>query len=169
MDGNNFNQNNNYQGYDPNAQNFNQGYNPNAQNFNQGFDANATQNYSQPADNNAQNTASNYYYTPGSENSVSDSGVKSGKVLGICSVIIGACFILINLLMTCSMVLGGEFRFGGLFIILPIIGIVTSVKAKAVGYKGLGTTGLILNIVATVGSALFILIGIIATIFNAFA
>lgn len=83
---------------------------------------------------------------------------------GLTSLLIGLIFTVINCVMTGLLLSGSTFVFGGIFIIFPIWGLVSGIKAfKAEGaQKIMGIIGFILNIFTTIGAAIFFVLGIIS-------
>lgn len=79
---------------------------------------------------------------------------------GLSSLIIGIIMNIVNMVMTCVMLFSGYMLFGGLFIIIPIAGIASSVKGIKLGQGPIAIIALILNIIATLGSLLLTAIGI---------
>ena len=77
------------------------------------------------------------------------------------SLILGIILNVLNLGMMCSTLLGGGFLYGGLFIILAIAGIQNANFGRKSSKKGMATAGLVLNIIAVVVSALFLILGFV--------
>lgn len=77
------------------------------------------------------------------------------------SLILGIILNVLNLGMMCSTLLGGGFLYGGLFIILAIAGIQNANFGRKSSKKGMATAGLVLNIIAVVFSALFLILGFV--------
>ena len=77
------------------------------------------------------------------------------------SLILGIILNVLNLAMMCSTLLGGGFLYGGLFIILAIVGIQNANLGRKSSKKGMATAGLVLNIIAVVFSALFLILGFV--------
>lgn len=77
------------------------------------------------------------------------------------SLILGIILNVLNLGMMCSTLLGGGFLYGGLFIILAIAGIQNANLGRKSSKKGMATAGLVLNIIAVVVSALFLILGFV--------
>ena len=77
------------------------------------------------------------------------------------SLILGIILNVLNLGMMCSTLLGGGFLYGGLFIILAIAGIQNANLGRKSSKKGMATVGLVLNIIAVVVSALFLILGFV--------
>lgn len=82
------------------------------------------------------------------------------------SMILGILLNVLNLIMMCSMLLGGGFLYGGLFLILAIVGIQKANLGRQSSKRGMATAGLVLNIVALVFSALFVILGLVLKIFE---
>lgn len=80
------------------------------------------------------------------------------------SLILGILLNILNLVMMCSMLLGGGFLYGGIFLILAIVGIQKANLGRQSSKRGMATAGLVLNIVALVFSALFVILGIVLKI-----
>lgn len=83
---------------------------------------------------------------------------------GAASLVIGIIFTVVNCAMGISLLNGGRFIFGGLFAIVPIVGLVCGIKAfKEEGsQKIMGIIGFILNIFTTIGAVAFLILGIIS-------
>ena len=77
------------------------------------------------------------------------------------SLILGIILNVLNLGMMCSTLFGGGFLYGGLFIILAIAGIQNANLGRKSSKKGMATAGLVLNIIAVVFSALFLILGFV--------
>lgn len=103
-----------------------------------------------------------YEYAQGFDEASQGKPVKDKQ--GTASLIIGIVMNALNIAMLCCSLMGGGFIFGGLLIILPIYGISAGVNATKNGNKGIGIAGIILNSVAVLGSAIFIILGIIGKI-----
>lgn len=82
------------------------------------------------------------------------------------SLIIGIVLCVLNLGMMCSTLLGGGFLYGGLFIILAIVGIQNAAQGKNSPKKGMATAGMVLNIIALVVAAIFVILGIVLKFVN---
>ena len=68
------------------------------------------------------------------------------------SLIIGIVLCVLNLGMMCSTLLGGGFLYGGLFIILAIVGIQNAAQGKNSPKKGMATAGMVLKYHCSGGS-----------------
>lgn len=79
----------------------------------------------------------------------------------ITSFVIGIISNAINLIMTCSLLLGGPILFGGLLLILPFCGLSMALKARKINPSILGIISIILNIVALLGSLGFLVLGFV--------
>lgn len=77
------------------------------------------------------------------------------------SLILGIILNVLNLGMICSTLFGDGFLYGGLFIILAIAGIQNANLGRKSSQKGMATAGLVLNIIAVVFSALFLILGLV--------
>ncbi len=77
------------------------------------------------------------------------------------SLILGIILNVLNLGMMCSTLVGGGFLYGGLFVILAIVGIQNANLGRKSSQKGMATAGLVLNIIAVVVSALFLILGFV--------
>ena len=77
------------------------------------------------------------------------------------SLILGIILNVLNLGMMCSTLFGGGFLYGGIFIILAIAGIQNANLGRKSSKRGLATAGLVLNIIAVVFSALFLILGFV--------
>lgn len=77
------------------------------------------------------------------------------------SLILGIILNVLNLGMMCSTLLGGGFLYGGLFVILAIVGIQNANLGRKSSKQGMATAGLVLNIIAVVFSALFLILGFV--------
>lgn len=77
------------------------------------------------------------------------------------SLILGIILNVLNLGMMCSTLFGGGFLYGGIFIILAIAGIQNANLGRKSSKRGMATAGLVLNIIAVVFSALFLILGFV--------
>ncbi len=82
---------------------------------------------------------------------------RKNPVLG--SMICGIISNVLNLIMTCAMFGSGSFRFGGIFIIIPISGLITGISSLKQGSGIPGIIAIILNAIGTLGALGFILLG----------
>ena len=89
--------------------------------------------------------------------------VKGGKE-GLWSLIIGLVVTVINCAMGFSLISGGRFFFGGIFIIFPLFGLTRAFAAFKLdgAQKILGIFGLILNGLGTLAAIGFIILGIVS-------
>lgn len=116
------------------------------------YDAGA---YNYNMNQNAQNTVAGG--TASLQAAQDDACAKKAKT----SLILGIILNVLNLGMMCSTLLGGGFLYGGLFIILAIAGIQNANLGRKSSKKGMATAGLVLNIIAVVFSALFLILGFV--------
>lgn len=116
------------------------------------YDAGA---YNYNMNQNAQNTVAGG--TASLQAAQDDACAKKAKT----SLILGIILNVLNLGMMCSTLLGGGFLYGGLFIILAIAGIQNANLGRKSSKKGMATAGLVLNIIAVVVSALFLILGFV--------
>lgn len=82
------------------------------------------------------------------------------------SMILGILLNALNLIMMCSMLLGGGFLYGAIFLVLAIVGIQKANLGRQSSKRGMATAGLVLNIVALVFSALFVILGLVLKLFE---
>ena len=128
-------------------------YNANPYNNQTGtYDAGA---YNYNMNQNAQNTVAGG--TASRQAAQDDACAKKAKT----SLILGIILNVLNLGMMCSTLFGGGFLYGGLFIILAIAGIQNANLGRKSSKKGMATAGLVLNIIAVVFSALFLILGFV--------
>ena len=116
------------------------------------YDAGA---YNYNMNQNAQNTVAGG--TASLQAAQDDACAKKAKT----SLILGIILNVLNLGMMCSTLFGGGFLYGGLFIILAIAGIQNANLGRKSSKKGMATAGLVLNIIAVVFSALFLILGVV--------
>lgn len=116
------------------------------------YDAGA---YNYNMNQNAQNTVAGG--TASLQAAQDDACAKKAKT----SLILGIILNVLNLGMMCSTLFGGGFLYGGLFIILAIAGIQNANLGRKSSKKGMATAGLVLNIIAVVFSALFLILGFV--------
>lgn len=116
------------------------------------YDAGA---YNYNMNQNAQNTVAGG--TASLQATQDDACAKKAKT----SLILGIILNVLNLGMMCSTLFGGGFLYGGLFIILAIAGIQNANLGRKSSKKGMATAGLVLNIIAVVFSALFLILGFV--------
>lgn len=116
------------------------------------YDAGA---YNYNMNQNAQNTVAGG--TASLQAAQDDACAKKAKT----SLILGIILNVLNLGMMCSTLFGGGFLYGGLFIILAIAGIQNANLGRKSSKKGMATAGLVLNIIAVVVSALFLILGFV--------
>ena len=116
------------------------------------YDAGA---YNYNMNQNAQNTVAGG--TASLQAAQDDACAKKAKT----SLILGIILNVLNLGMMCSTLFGGGFVYGGLFIILAIAGIQNANLGRKSSKKGMATAGLVLNIIAVVFSALFLILGFV--------
>ena len=116
------------------------------------YDAGA---YNYNMNQNAQNTVAEG--TASLQAAQDDACAKKAKT----SLILGIILNVLNLGMMCSTLFGGGFLYGGLFIILAIAGIQNANLGRKSSKKGMATAGLVLNIIAVVVSALFLILGFV--------
>lgn len=106
---------------------------------------------------NTQETTSVSPETPQNMMSMEEANAKKAKT----SLILGIILCVLNLGMICSTLLGGGFLYGGLFVIIAIVGIQNGVQGKNSPKKGMAIAGMVLNIIALVVAVLFVLLGIV--------
>lgn len=111
---------------------------------------------------NSQETASASTGVPQNMMSMEEANAKKAKT----SLIMGIVLCVLNLGMICSTLLGGGFLYGGLFIIIAIVGIQNGVQGKNSPQKGMAVAGMVLNIIALVVAVLFVLLGIVLKFMN---
>ncbi len=116
------------------------------------YDAGA---YNYNMNQNAQNTVAGG--TASLQAAQDDACAKKAKT----SLILGIILNVLNLGMMCSTLFGGGFLYGGLFIILAIAGIQNANLGRKSSKRGMATAGLVLNIIAVVFSALFLILGFV--------
>lgn len=116
------------------------------------YDAGA---YNYNMNQNAQNTVAGG--TASLQAAQDDACAKKAKT----SLILGIILNVLNLGMMCSTLFGGGFLYGGIFIILAIAGIQNANLGRKSSKRGMATAGLVLNIVAVVFSALFLILGFV--------
>mgnify|MGYP004474693803 CR=1 FL=1 len=116
------------------------------------YDAGA---YNYNMNQNAQNTVAEG--TASLQAAQDDACAKKAKT----SLILGIILNVLNLGMMCSTLFGGGFLYGGIFIILAIAGIQNANLGRKSSKRGMATAGLVLNIVAVVFSALFLILGFV--------
>lgn len=88
--------------------------------------------------------------------------MRKNPVLG--SILFGIISIVLNIVMVFSMFSAGSFRFGGIFIIIPISGIISGISSIKQG-GGVGAIiGIALNAIGALGALGFILLGILSYI-----
>ncbi|CCY58685.1 integral membrane protein [Clostridium sp. CAG:632] len=116
------------------------------------YDAGA---YNYNMNQNAQNTVAEG--TASLQAAQDDACAKKAKT----SLILGIILNVLNLGMMCSTLFGGGFLYGGIFIILAIAGIQNANLGRKSSKRGMATAGLVLNIIAVVVSALFLILGFV--------
>ena len=116
------------------------------------YDAGA---YNYNMNQNAQNTVAEG--TASLQAAQEDACAKKAKT----SLILGIILNVLNLGMMCSTLFGGGFLYGGIFIILAIAGIQNANLGRKSSKRGMATAGLVLNIIAVVFSALFLILGFV--------
>lgn len=116
------------------------------------YDAGA---YNYNMNQNAQNTVAGG--TASLQATQDDACAKKAKT----SLILGIILNVLNLGMMCSTLFGGGFLYGGIFIILAIAGIQNANLGRKSSKRGMATAGLVLNIIAVVFSALFLILGFV--------
>ena len=116
------------------------------------YDAGA---YNYNMNQNAQNTVAGG--TASLQAAQDDACAKKAKT----SLILGIILNVLNLGMMCSTLFGGGFLYGGIFIILAIAGIQNANLGRKSSKRGMATAGLVLNIIAVVFSALFLILGFV--------
>ncbi len=116
------------------------------------YDAGA---YNYNMNQNAQNTVAEG--TASLQAAQDDACAKKAKT----SLILGIILNVLNLGMMCSTLFGGGFLYGGIFIILAIAGIQNANLGRKSSKRGMATAGLVLNIIAVVFSALFLILGFV--------
>ena len=116
------------------------------------YDAGA---YNYNMNQNAQNTVAGG--TASLQAAQDDACAKKAKT----SLILGIILNVLNLGMMCSTLFGGGFLYGGIFIILAIAGIQNANLGRKSSKRGMATAGLVLNIIAVVVSALFLILGFV--------
>lgn len=116
------------------------------------YDAGA---YNYNMNQNAQNTVAEG--TASLQAAQDDACAKNAKT----SLILGIILNVLNLGMMCSTLFGGGFLYGGIFIILAIAGIQNANLGRKSSKRGMATAGLVLNIIAVVFSALFLILGFV--------
>lgn len=116
------------------------------------YDAGA---YNYNTNQNAQNTVAGG--TASLQAAQDDACAKKAKT----SLILGIILNVLNLGMMCSTLFGGGFLYGGIFIILAIAGIQNANLGRKSSKRGMATAGLVLNIIAVVFSALFLILGFV--------
>ena len=73
----------------------------------------------------------------------------------------GAISIVLNVIMVFSMFNTGSFRYGGIFIIIPISGIISGFSGLKQGGVVGSVIGIVLNAIGAIGALGFILLGIL--------
>lgn len=63
-----------------------------------------------------------------------------------------------NLIMTCVMFSSGSFLYGGLFIVVPISGLINAIVSIKQGSGIVGIIAIILNAIGILGSAAFLIL-----------
>ena len=116
------------------------------------YDAGA---YNYNMNQNAQNTVAEG--TASLQAAQDDACAKKAKT----SLILGIILNVLNLGMMCSTLFGGGFLYRGIFIILAIAGIQNANLGRKSSKRGMATAGLVLNIIAVVFSALFLILGFV--------
>ena len=77
------------------------------------------------------------------------------------SIIMGAISIVLNVIMVFSLFSTGSFRYGGIFIIIPISGIISGFSGLKQGGVVGSVIGIVLNAIGAIGALGFILLGIL--------
>ena len=86
---------------------------------------------------------------------------------GLSSLLIGIIFLVVNCAMLGMAFFGPGFLYGGIFIIVPICGLVSGFKAvKEDNQRVLGIVGIILNAINTLSSLGIIILGFISKLAN---
>ena len=84
---------------------------------------------------------------------------------GVSGLICGIVSNVLNCIMTIAMLLADSFLFGGLFVIVPALGLANSIKSMKLGVGGvMGIIGIILNAIGLLGSLGFVILGFVSKI-----
>ncbi len=88
--------------------------------------------------------------------------MRKNPVLG--SILCGIISIVLNIIMTITMFGSGSFRFGGIFIIIPISGIISGISSIKQGGGIAAIIGIVLNAIGALGALGFIALGVLGNL-----